>query len=249
MRTLNAVLVVADISGYTRFVVMNRTSAAHAEEIISELMEAVTASADNPLTLQKLEGDAAFLYAEIKGSVAQAVNDVMRQVVALTAAFEAKKKELFEKSVGGCICSACQSIEVLDLKTVVHQGTVIEKSMSGLKELAGEPVIIAHRLLKNSLQSASYILVTDDVDKLLETKPYKTSLEQMEMVVDLGSVHITAYLPTDQILDRNGVKPLTRPSSYPEIIRLFVAAAMTRLRNSRRIFMNMPNSQNGLGPE
>ena len=46
-------------------------------------------------------------------------------------AFGQKNAALFNKSVGGCICSACQSIEALDLKTVVHMGEVLEKEMSG----------------------------------------------------------------------------------------------------------------------
>ena len=40
---------------------------AQAEEIISELLETVTANAKTPLQLQKLEGDAALLYSEVTG--------------------------------------------------------------------------------------------------------------------------------------------------------------------------------------
>ena len=56
-------LVLADISGYTRFVKIHRASILHAEEIVTELMEAVIDAAGPPLILNKLEGDAAFLYA------------------------------------------------------------------------------------------------------------------------------------------------------------------------------------------
>jgi hypothetical protein len=56
-------LVLADISGYTRFVTLHGASVLHAEEIITNLMEAVLDATAAPLVLNKLEGDAAFLYA------------------------------------------------------------------------------------------------------------------------------------------------------------------------------------------
>lgn len=56
-------IVLADISGYTRFVKAHGVSLLHAEEIITELLEAVIDGAEFPLKLAKLEGDAVFLYA------------------------------------------------------------------------------------------------------------------------------------------------------------------------------------------
>jgi hypothetical protein len=41
-------LILADISGYTRFVKMHHISLLHAEQIITELMEAITARSKNP---------------------------------------------------------------------------------------------------------------------------------------------------------------------------------------------------------
>ncbi|MDP1624483.1 MAG: DUF2652 domain-containing protein [bacterium] len=66
METKKVALVIADISGYTQFIRSEKMSAVHAEEIIFELLEAVIDHAAYPLTLNKLEGDAALLYAELK---------------------------------------------------------------------------------------------------------------------------------------------------------------------------------------
>ncbi|MBI3167836.1 MAG: DUF2652 domain-containing protein, partial [Chloroflexi bacterium] len=66
METKKVALVIVDISGYTQFIRSEKTSAVHAEEIIFDLLEAVIDKAAYPLTLNKLEGDAAFLYAELK---------------------------------------------------------------------------------------------------------------------------------------------------------------------------------------
>ena len=240
MRTFNAILAVADISGYTRFVVMHRSSVAHAEQIISELMETVTQHSAVPLRLRKLEGDAAFLVAEVTGPIDEAVNDVMQQVVEFMAAFQDKKKELFEKSVGGCACTACQSIEKLGLKTVVHRGEVLEKEMGGLTELAGEPVIVAHRLLKNSVDVDNYILATDEIASLLKSEPYGSSQTLVENITDVGAVHITAYHPTGHQLDRGGVRPFTRPAACAEAIRMFAARALAKIKGKKRTFHNLP---------
>ena len=56
-------LILADISGYTSFVTMHRISVLHAEQIVTELLEAIISQIEAPLILNKLEGDAVFLYA------------------------------------------------------------------------------------------------------------------------------------------------------------------------------------------
>ena len=57
-----AFLVMTDISGYTRFMRMHTSSLLHAEQIITELIEAVLDKADYPLTVGKQEGDGVFFY-------------------------------------------------------------------------------------------------------------------------------------------------------------------------------------------
>ena len=240
MRTFESVMVVADISGYTKFVVMHRSSLMHAEQIISELMESVTDRAAFPLTIQKLEGDAAFMTAEITGDAADVVNDVARQVVAFMSAFKEKRKELFDGSVGGCSCTACQSVETLRLKAIMHKGTVLEKQMSGLTELAGEPVILLHRLLKNSVESDAYFLATQDIASLLDFEPYPEHKAYREKVEDIGTVKATAFFPPEQELDRGGVRPFTRVSGCREAIRLFIARAISKIRGGSRPFHNLP---------
>lgn len=240
MREFNAIMAIADISGYTRFIVMHRSSVVHAEQIVSELMETVTRQAAFPLKLHKLEGDAAFLVAEVSGPMGEAANDVMRQVVAFMAAFQDKKKQLFDKSIGGCACTACQTIETLGLKTVVHSGTVIEKDVGGLTELAGEPVIVAHRLLKNSIEDNNYILASDAVALKLTFRPYPNAKTFREKIEDVGSVDVTAYYPGGQPLSRGGVRPFTRPAACAEAVRLFAARFMARIRSQRHAFQNLP---------
>src|SRR2546428_11070617 len=57
-----ALLLIADIGGYTRFMRLHRLSLAHSQEITGRLLEAMAEAADR-VTLVELEGDAAFFYA------------------------------------------------------------------------------------------------------------------------------------------------------------------------------------------
>src|SRR3712207_4267282 len=100
MQLRHAALVLADISGYTAFLREHaRTQTVlHAEAIITDLLEAVIDSAEYPLTLAKLEGDAAFFYALSDGTGPdgapvdehRVARDVAAQVVRFFGAFEAK---------------------------------------------------------------------------------------------------------------------------------------------------------------
>jgi len=60
MEIQRVVMVLADISGYTCFMKLHIGSLLHAEFIIAELLEAVIDHTEYPLTLSKIEGDAAF---------------------------------------------------------------------------------------------------------------------------------------------------------------------------------------------
>ena len=93
-------LVLADISGYTRFIRLHGLSMLHAEQIIAELLDAVIGASEHPLQLSKLEGDAAFMYAEVP-LVPAALQDILRQMRFFWNAFGAKRDELITVTDGG----------------------------------------------------------------------------------------------------------------------------------------------------
>lgn len=159
-----AVIVLADIGGYTRFVRYHDMALVHAEKIITDLLESVIDAARFPLTLNKLEGDAALFYALADADAAGVVQSALRQVSGFFAAFAATRAGLIAKTL--CTCSACQGIDRLRIKAIVHFGDIVLKRVRAFEELAGEPVITAHRLLKNSVGQDQYILVTDAADAL-----------------------------------------------------------------------------------
>ena len=162
MRLIHAVLVIADISGYTDFIVKREISLLHAEQIITDLLEAMIGSAEHPLVLNKLEGDAAFLYSETGPVPDAAIADAMAQVARLFDAFAATQATLSDAR-SGCDCGACTAIATLRLKVFVHAGDVALKQVRQFEELAGEPVIVVHRLMKNSVEGNEYVLLSDAI--------------------------------------------------------------------------------------
>src|SRR5688572_14381879 len=108
------VLVLADISGYTRFVRRHRVSVIHAERIVSELLESVIASTDVPLVVHELEGDAVAFYAVDDGPTSYA-DAVFTHVQRFIDAFRIREAELISEC-SLCVCEACQNVGKLRLK-------------------------------------------------------------------------------------------------------------------------------------
>ncbi len=155
-----ALLLIADISGYTRFISSHRFSLAHAQDAVARLLEAIIDSA-KPFQLAKLEGDAAFLYAEGAGGA-----PLLESVKSIRRAFAARRRKLTERSAL-CSCSACTQVGSLQLKFVAHEGEIAYQRVKRFTELAGLDVILVHRMLKNEVPISEYVLVTDVLKQTL----------------------------------------------------------------------------------
>ena len=162
IRLAHVQLVIVDISGYTDFIVNRTISLVHAEEIISELLEAIAERSQHPLTLNKFEGDAALLFAESGEDRSAAARDVIAQLGSMFDAFT-ETRERIRLARTGCSCDACTNVLNLRLKAFMHCGEIAIKQLRGFTELAGEDVILLHRLLKNDVDSREYVLLTDAV--------------------------------------------------------------------------------------
>ena len=156
-----ALLVIADIGGYTRFMKVHRINLAHAQHIVARLLEAVIDGAGKKLKLAKLEGDAAFFYSsgpvDPKGTA--------RTLVAIRNAFLNRRDELAVNRM--CSCDGCTQAGELKLKFVAHVGEVAFQKVKRYTELAGVDVILVHRLLKNSVPVSEYVLMSDALHKEL----------------------------------------------------------------------------------
>lgn len=154
-----AVLVIADIGGYTRFMKLTRMNLAHAQQVVADLLVAVIDAA-GPLRLSKLEGDAALFWApaEAEGKHMAPVSNALMQI---RSAFLSKRSQMTADN--GCSCESCQQIGNLKIKFVAHQGEVALQKVKHHVELAGVDVILVHRMLKNDVPVNEYVLCTDEV--------------------------------------------------------------------------------------
>ncbi len=239
MEVKGAYLILTDISGYTRFVRMHRASILHAEEIVTELMEAVINAAGPPLILNKLEGDAAFLYAPAVAKNNPDSHLIFQQVWDLFQAFKTRQQTLIKAGEGGCFCEACCNIGELKLKAILHYGQVVIKQVHQQEELAGQDVILAHRLLKNSLGTNEYVLTTEDFYRLGNAGNINMSEEHWEKYDDLGSVKVRVFYPPGSKLEISATKRFTNPKGILEGLRLFARNFDRRWRGAKPHFVNL----------
>lgn len=211
----DSLLLIADISGYTRFMLTNRTARVHAHGIVSDLLEAVSSAAIPPLKVNKLQGDAVFLVG-LKGpndwsatgaSIGQRLTDFQ-------TAFHSRLRELAGSNICGCV--ACQSMVSLRLKLIGHYGTVVESTVAGFTEVSGVDVIVLHRLLKNTVPGSEYILLTDQAFRFLNPAgSYRVHRENYEDVgeIDLRLLDLQSRPPADA-RPRFSIRDLGRKLTY-----------------------------------
>ena len=160
-KTARVLIVLADISGYTDFMLANRLTLVHGQQLITGLIEALIAEVEIPLELQEIEGDALFLYARDPGGDA-AWRDVCDRVARkLPRFFETFAERLVQEQESTlCNCGTCENADQLKLKVIVHSGEALFHKIARFENVSGVDVILAHRLLKNSVGCDEYLLVT-----------------------------------------------------------------------------------------
>ena len=140
-------LLLADISGYTAF--LTGTELEHAHEIIHELTTLIRERLAPPMRFVKLEGDAVFCYADT-----ETFREGERLVELIEACyFEFSNRLLDMTRATTCRCVACAAIGSLGLKFVLHYGSYVVERDDRREDLAGPDVILAHRLLKNTISN------------------------------------------------------------------------------------------------
>lgn len=189
-------LLIADISGYTNFMVSKRKSLSHAQAIITELMESIIAEIKIPLHIVEVEGDAVFFYGvEEPGAYdwEQVVSLVSNKLSDFYQAYYRRLHHLMLSSM--CHCSACDGISHLKLKIIAHIGEALLYSIDRFSKLSGPDVILLHRLLKNSIEADEYLLMTEKAFE--EISRYKTfeAEERSENYEELGKINLHAHYP------------------------------------------------------
>lgn len=189
MKQSDIYIVIVDISGYTEFTRGHNMAQMHAEGIITDLLEAVIEEMDSPLKINKLEGDAILAFAPAADD--EAGRKTIEQIPALLERFRLRRDELIYCNI--CICEMCRSMGKLRLKAFVHRGPAIEKEIAGHKEIAGDSVIFAHRLMKNSIKTDEYILLTQDAVGDVPAPTGFTRIDRVEEIESYGPTNLTIW--------------------------------------------------------
>jgi Protein of unknown function (DUF2652) len=157
--TREGYLLLADISGYTAF--LTGTELEHSHEIIRELAALIRERLAPPMRFVKREGDAIFCYAE-----SGTFREGERLVEMIEACyFDFSNRLLDMARATTCRCNACAAIGSLGLKFIAHYGSFVVEFDDGREDLAGPDIILAHRLLKNTISEGggppAYAFFTD----------------------------------------------------------------------------------------
>jgi hypothetical protein len=221
MAIRRAVLLIADIGGYTQYMNWNRMHLAHAQLAVAQLLESVI-DAGKGLKLAKLEGDAAFFWAPDGNANALVCERLSRMRQSFFARRERIKKDY------DCQCASCGQLDNLTLKFVAHEGEVAEQKVKRHVELAGVDVILIHRMLKNTVPVLEYVLMTDVVAQCLDDsvrqhcRPLTHDFEGLGQTsthyIDLATSEVRPVVPERSFSGRLRTKVKFELDSVPFIL-------------------------------
>ncbi|MGO4102528.1 DUF2652 domain-containing protein [Leifsonia sp. YAF41] len=233
MNSGRAVLLIADIGGYTDYMSSHRMSLAHAEVNTARMLDKMIDAAPG-YDLIEIEGDAAFLSRQADTSDPDTtVTQILQVAVAMHRAFHLERQNV---ATNLCPCAGCKEADNLKLKFVAHVGDVATQTIRQRRKLVGIDVILVHRLLKNPVNIPEYVLLSEELYSTGETLVPDTVQEISHELEGIGTVR--AYFVDVEDLD-DPLPPLPGPSWRGRLGRTFAAAGlglpyMVGLRRSRR---------------
>jgi hypothetical protein len=206
MESGRALLLIADIGGYTEYMRSHRMSLAHAEVNTARLLEKVIDAARD-FDLIEIEGDAVFLSRQADPLDGDAtVAATIQAAVSMYRAFHLERQYV---AANLCPCNGCTEADNLKLKFVAHIGEVATQTIKERRKVVGVDVILVHRLLKNPVQVPEYVLFSEEL--------YRTGVSPLpepvhEVSQDLEGIGpVRSYFVAVEDLD-GPVPPLPDPS-------------------------------------
>lgn len=194
-------LMLADISGYTKFMVEHDTALRHSQTIIGELLECLIRQIDVPLRLSAVEGDALFMYAVKSGDAEiwrRRGASLVDRLRSLFRTFAQRLVEIGAYSV--CNCDTCRIVGDLKLKIVAHSGEAMFTKVGQHPTLSGPDVITLHRLAKNSVREKQYFMMTESAYRDLGEPGGDGVIEGTE-VLDTGTFTTYTIIPQVTVRD------------------------------------------------
>lgn len=192
-------LMLVDISGYTKFMVSHAKELRHSQMIIGELLQSLIDQVEVPLRVSLIEGDALLLYAVKSGDEdvwRRRSSNLVGRLLSLFQVFKERMLEIGAYSV--CKCDACVEVGDLKLKIIAHSGEALLTTVGEFPTLSGVDVITVHRLAKNSVPEDEYMLLTEAAYRDLGLPPEAEVRESFEEY-DTGPFKTYIYLPEVEV--------------------------------------------------
>lgn len=187
----HGIILLGDISGYTKLI--TQTELEHAQAIMQYLFDAIYQATGDRFLVNELEGDAIFAYCVEPKDPQALLQETLEQIRHYGTAFQTAKTDMLERravDMKACPCNACGTIYTLSFKFIIHYGEFALNQVGPFVKLIGSSVIVAHRLLKNSVPSDSYILMTEDALQFLTESERAKFTSSAEVIDHFGTVTI-----------------------------------------------------------
>ncbi|MBC7654348.1 MAG: DUF2652 domain-containing protein [Oligoflexus sp.] len=158
---------IPDLTDFTKF--MTSTEPIFANKVITVMLNKMAGANILTMNIAEIEGDAIFFYRKGRlpavNKVAQQSKLIFETFNEVIATFKESDPENHEKYL---------SKDQLGVKIIIHHAYINIAKINGKVKLLGEDVILVHKLLKNSINLACYILLTDSyLEKLRNKKAVK----------------------------------------------------------------------------
>lgn len=182
---------IPDISGFTKF--MSAAEAELSAKVVPALLNQIIYANEIGLRVSEIEGDAVLFFKRgelppLKQLIDQCTyfySEFYKQLATLDHKYETKGKPI---------------IQSLGLKIILHYGEDVEAVNIGKHiKLMGEDVVIAHKLLKNSIGKDDYILFsktlldqynTEDLDHRLFWSPLNKGDENYKHIGEVNYAYV-----------------------------------------------------------
>lgn len=193
---------IVDISGYSQMV--KEIHPTDGITIVRQLLNAIIECNHLSFKISEIEGDAILFY---RLGVPPSVEDILKQFAKMRSAFTKIISHYLEQF---------PHLDKLDLKAIAHYGYMEEFSVDRFTKLYGTTLINAHRLLKNSVPSHGYVLITTDFLREMNGFPlnFDTDCGKYQCdIYDTGSICYKYFL-FDQKDDITALKYNKQKNNY-----------------------------------
>jgi len=197
-----ALICIPDISGFTRFISENNID--FSRKIIPPLLRKMVASNALDFQVGEIEGDAVvfYRYGELPG-----LAELASQCKSFYTNFGEQLNALMEEHADSF--HENQSSSRLSLKIIVHAAVMTSTEIKGHIKLIGEDVVLVHKLLKNSVKDAEYVLLTEkllsnykpeEIESVFSWNPLVKGSDDYEFIgrVEYRSIALTNVVSGDE---------------------------------------------------